>query len=371
MNRLPEYTITDLTLKYIIKYELSTQRVFETPLPYKYKSSLYQKNKSEEILALSQLINQEIGFDKAEKVQEGKLISTTSTLEYKIFNNFRSTQGFINAYNSNNFLPPSSELILHINKLLMNDLVELWELSKYRNFSDKPNELYDTWYKLRDHYPNIDNSEYFNSLMIWISSASTNIHKLIQFSILLYEFIDKAPLSAGNQITSLAVLTLLLKEYKYNPFTLLPVVKSINSLSSDFIEAFKISKKENDLTVFIEALLYILSMEMLDLENLVLKIYENKVEKKGKLSIELNSRQIKILEHLQINKKVTRKEYTKLMDISFMTAYRDIQELVEKEYLEQKGVGRGTFYVLKKQNKKNEDNNIPTFVDLSLKSDDN
>jgi predicted HTH transcriptional regulator len=125
------------------------------------------------------------------------------------------------------------------------------------------------------------------------------------------------------------------------------------------------SKKDKNLTVFIEALLYILSMEMTNLENQVINIYENKVEKKGKLSIELNERQIQILEYLQINQKVTRRKYAKIMDVSFMTAYRDLNELLDKGYIKQKGVGRGTFYVLDKDNDEVL-KEIPTFVDLSL-----
>ena len=35
-----------------------------------------------------------------------------------------------------------------------------------------------------------------------------------------------------------------------------------------------------------------------------------------------------------------------MMGVSFMTSYRDLQELLDKEYINQKGKGRGTYYFI-------------------------
>jgi predicted HTH transcriptional regulator len=77
--------------------------------------------------------------------------------------------------------------------------------------------------------------------------------------------------------------------------------------------------------------------------------YNSKVRKQSSLELRLNPRQIQLLDYLEVNKKVKRSEYTKMMGVSFMTSYRDLQDMVEKEYIKQKGRGRGTFYVLAKE----------------------
>ncbi len=64
------------------------------------------------------------------------------------------------------------------------------------------------------------------------------------------------------------------------------------------------------------------------------------------LDNELNPRQVKVVEYLNNNLKITRQEYTKMMGVSFMTSYRDLQELLDKEYINQKGKGRGTYYFI-------------------------
>jgi DeoR/GlpR family transcriptional regulator of sugar metabolism len=66
---------------------------------------------------------------------------------------------------------------------------------------------------------------------------------------------------------------------------------------------------------------------------------------------ELNSRQIKIVDYLETNRKASRQELTDIIGVSFMTIYRDLKDLMEKEYVVQKGKGRGTHYRLKEEEK--------------------
>ncbi|PKP56811.1 MAG: hypothetical protein CVT88_03245 [Candidatus Altiarchaeales archaeon HGW-Altiarchaeales-1] len=61
---------------------------------------------------------------------------------------------------------------------------------------------------------------------------------------------------------------------------------------------------------------------------------------------ELNERQKKVVEHLKINKKITRLEYVTLTGCSERTAFRDIENLIKKEFLIRKGDGRKTYYEL-------------------------
>jgi Fic family protein len=229
----------------------------------------------------------------------------------------------------------------------MRGIVEDWDTAKLRGFSEKPNEIYDTWYKERDYYPNTNLEHHFNDIFDWIKDSKDNNHILIKLAVLLYEFIDKAPFLAGNQLTAILMLEIVTKELGYNPENILPIFKSVNMINEDLKAAFRMSKAKRDLTIFIEAFLYSLSLTAIEVSKDFTETFENKVQKRGKMNRELNQRQIKILDYLAINTKATRKDYVKIMDVSFMTAYRDIQELIDKGYVVSKGQGRGTYYVLK------------------------
>ena len=344
--KTPTYTITNLILNYIVRYELAIQKLKETKLPDKYHSPLQEKYYSEDINKLGELVGKPIGYNQALQIQRGQE-TPSQKKELQIFTNFRNAQDFITSYGKGNALKPSIELASHINKLVTKGLVEDWDTAKIRNFSEKPNEIYDTWYKERDYYPNLNIEKHFNEIFEWIKDGKDNNHKLIKLAILLFEFIDKAPYHAGNQITSILVLEIITKEYGYNPNNILPFFKSINNINEDLISAFRMSKAKRDLTIFIEAFLYTISLTAIDVSNDSVDTFLNKVEKRGKMNRELNQRQIQILDYLAINPKTTRKQYTKIMGISFMTSYRDLQELIEKEYITLKGQGRGTYYTLK------------------------
>jgi Fic family protein len=193
--------------------------------------------------------------------------------------------------------------------------------------------------------------EYFNEYFRWITNSQDNTHKLIQFAVLTYEYIDKAPFFAGNQITTLLILELLTKQYGYNPNIVLPFSKSFNFINEDLKSAFRISKGKNDLTTFIEAFLYTTSLTAIETTREFTQIYKDKILKYPQMTEELNSRQIKIIDYLETNKKASRQELTDMIGMSFMTIYRDLQELMEKDYVVQRGKGRGTHYKLEEDEK--------------------
>lgn len=58
----------------------------------------------------------------------------------------------------------------------------------------------------------------------------------------------------------------------------------------------------------------------------------------------LNRRQVKVLDYLKEFDYITRREYTHMFDVNFMTAYRDLNELYKKKLIRVAGTGRGTRY---------------------------
>jgi uncharacterized membrane protein len=345
-------TLTNLMVKYIIGFELNNEKIKNIPLAYKSKQQLYEKVHAEDIHALSEMINLPTGYSKALDIQRGKA-DVSRGAQYKIFTNYRSTQDFIKSYKSSTFLPISSELISHLNKLLLKNILDSWESGKFRKFSEVPNEIYDQWYKHRDYYPKRSTEKYFNELSQWIYSDTNNYHKLIQGALLLYEFMDNAPMFAGNQITAILTLTCVLKEFGYNENNTFCLAKALLPVSKNLSEIFKISKSKKDQTLFVEGILYGLSLESIKLRQLHESFFEKTIKKKSDAKENLNDRQLKIMEYLGKNKRVNRATCTKLMGTSFMTAYRDLTELVQAGYLEKKGTNKKTYYILKEQEEKN------------------
>lgn len=360
---IPKYTITNLILSYIVKYELSIDKIKNTPMPSSTLLQLKEKYRTDEIDKLGELISYSIGYNKALTVERGQVLPSYRS-KLRIFTNFKNAQDFLDTYTIKSALKPSIELSTHLNKILMKNIVEDWDLARIKTFSEKPYDLYDNWYKLRDYYPNIDMKDHFNDIFTWIASSEAGIHKLIQLSILLYEYIDKAPFFAGNQVTAILTVKALAKIYGLNPHNLIPYSKAMYLISEDIESAFRISKGKRDLTIFIEAALYTLSLTAIELSKEFSQTYEDKVKISKKIGKDLNPRQRKVVEYLYNNAKITRHEYTKMMGVSFMTSYRDLKELLEKKYIEARGRGRGTYYIIQDEsdNISSEDTDIKIFL---------
>lgn len=344
-------------LNYIIKYELAMNDLKYNPLPDKYKVALEEKFSAEDIQKMGDLVASPLGYNKALNIQRGQEMASEKK-KYRIFTNLRSAKDFVKSYTNNNSLKPSMELAVHINRIIMRNIVDDWDIGKIRGFSEKPNEIYDTWYKNRDFYPNFDMSSHFNELFDWIQNGSDNNHKLIKIAVLLYEFLDKAPFTVGNQITAILVAEILSKKYGYSPNNIVPYFKSIEYISDDLLSAHKMTKAKMDLTPFIEAFLYTVSVTAIDISKEYVDTHVKKVKKQGTIEFELNPRQVQIVDYLTLNQKIDRKGLTKMMGVSFMTSYRDLQDMVQKGYVKAKGKGRGTFYVLEKTKFEKEDDVI-------------
>jgi uncharacterized membrane protein len=344
----PNITLTNLIVKYLLTFELNIEKIKNTPLPYKQKKQLYEKVHAEDLNSLGEIIATPIGYSKALDIQRGN-IDVSRGAKYKIFTNYRSTQDFINSYRSTSFIPVSSELISHLNKLLLKNILDSWELGKFRKFSEVPNEIYDEWYKYRDYYPKRNNERYFNEYTQWIYSDKHSYNKLIQCALLLYEFIDNAALFAGNQMTSFLTTTCILKEFGYNDQNTFCVAKALKPIHKDLTEMFKISKSKKDQTLFLEGILYAFSLESRQLKQLYESTFDKTIKRKESSRENLNDRQLKILEYLEKNKKINRAQCTKIMGVSFMTSYRDLTELVQAKYLEKKGSNKKTYYILKEK----------------------
>ncbi|MFC1780579.1 DeoR family transcriptional regulator, partial [Patescibacteria group bacterium] len=115
----------------------------------------------------------------------------------------------------------------------------------------------------------------------------------------------------------------------------------------EYIEAWKQAAGESDdITLWIERFIRNFASEIKDTRESIEKLIQEYQEKNKQPFLNLNRRQLKILRYLQNIPQVKREEYVEMMDVSTMTAYRDLTELVRKGLLRLEGQGRGTRYML-------------------------
>lgn len=80
--------------------------------------------------------------------------------------------------------------------------------------------------------------------------------------------------------------------------------------------------------------------------NLVVTFRKSKFTVEYLKELNLNERQMKALNYLKANEKITRKEYSSLFKCSPRTAFDDLQAMMDKKIVKRKGKGKYTYYVM-------------------------
>jgi len=102
-----------------------------------------------------------------------------------------------------------------------------------------------------------------------------------------------------------------------------------------------------DMTSWIEYFTDALKSQMVDVKNRGEKIIKKDLIRERVRYLNLNERQIKVLEYLTDNDSITREQYVKMFDISLRTANYDISEIEKLNLIKRAGIGRATNYMLK------------------------
>jgi hypothetical protein len=268
-------------------------------------------------------------FPKMTRLDAKRLSKGKDMTEYQILINYRKTLEYIR-YQAE-FSPLTSQVANHINKLLCENIVENWQP---RNFSTTKNK-FDNTYDFTTIRP--EECDSIDNIIMLLQKTDLSILRAAE----VFQYTVKyKPFLSLNDITALALLTYECIRFYSKPSFLVSFPKVI--LSEDDIDGIIDSNK------ILDILVKGIYSEISDLKDRILKhSYQEKVDKNSEYA-NLSERQLAVLRYLQNNPTINRRQYMKLFKVSTMTAFRDLSDLVEKNIIDVKGVGRGTFYSLVK-----------------------
>lgn len=343
----PTFAITHKMVHYIVKLEQAISEIKDTPLVTSVRRDLLNRMAADNLHNVAKMVGAEVSFKQAEEISKGKALVSPGSKE-ALVNNYRSTSDFIYSASNDKYMSLSPSLFLHLNKLVFNGIVDTWEIGRFRTVSDQANPKYDMWKdKIVQRADSIDYQQHFFSVLNWFSENRYRIHPIFKIGCTLYEVLTTYPFISGNQITVFAIAELLFEKSKLSLRGMFPVSRNFTLYEDEYLEAVNLSlQKNHDQTVWLERFIRGVSLDLTALKNEVVRLEEEKVQKKKKRLLDLNSRQLKLLRHLRYKPKLTRKEYVDMMGISTMTAYRDLNELVERKLVVVRGGGRSTYYKL-------------------------
>lgn len=107
-----------------------------------------------------------------------------------------------------------------------------------------------------------------------------------------------------------------------------------------------VDQKTLDLTKWLEYFVEGVNVSMETVKERVIKLSSERLRKTKRGQIALTERQIKIVEHINLNGKITNKDIRDMFKFSDRAALKEIRKLVDLKVIKSEGKGRSLHYVL-------------------------
>lgn len=354
----PKYTISHNLLNTLVKFETDKSFLSTKELSEQNKNELLKREKSLNLLHIGHLIGINLTVKDAEKIADGKRIETEDARGI-ILNNYRNLLEFNRSAISDSYVDIDLNILVHLNKILLTDWKQIWE-AKFRTGGEIIENIYDNWMDYRER--SIEASliqDRLLEIVTWYKNNSSKINPIIRIAVLVYNLIRIYPFTVLNKLTIIGITDYLLYKNGYIQSTFIPIARVFDLNEDEFINVWgqassgmfnnitTESQIETDITVWIEKFAKSLAVDINDAKESLNKLTIEDEKNVKQPFLDINKRQLKILKYLQTIPTVKREDYIQMMDVSTMTAYRDLNELVDKKLLKLTGRGRGTKYMLR------------------------
>ncbi len=341
----PKINYTDKLVSNLIKIEHHKTTIQKTELSYNVKQKLNSYNKASDILHIAHILGVELTLKDAEKILISRKVEGLDDERAYMITNFRNTLEF----NRSNIAATYGEMdraaLLHINKLIVTNWRESWD-ARFRNVQETIDERWDNFAPLRDMQADTPRENEVSDLIEWYKNVTPTMPEIVRIGVAIFRLIEICPFLAGNKITLVGFTDYLLYKNGLSGKSFVSIARNFDLNDEEYIEAYKLSRQNYDLTYWLEVFSRKIMKDLLDAREEINKFLLEDEKAKKQPFLDLNKRQLKILKYLQTVPVIQREDYCHMMDVSTMTAFRDLNDLVRKKLIKIDGKGRGTKYRL-------------------------
>lgn len=318
----------------------------------------YLTNGSQENKSLDRLIQEKLDYDvfyfannigleitlkEAAKINEGKEFQNPDSRTLFI-QNLQNCQKLITSIANNKDIPISSEIFAQVNKSLGIGTVEETNL-RYREANDQFALVFDDYLPAVTPENKATAAELETERILAIFNQNIGLNRLYRISYLVYQLLQLQPFIAYNKFSISLIADLVTSRLLGPRRNLVKYSEFLQQNRGDILRVFTISESAQQEVNWHEIFLdYVDKNIRAALQKI--KSTSPQQSTNNRPFLDLNRRQLKILKYLQTIPSVKREDYVQMMEVSTMTAYRDLQQLVDHKLLKTIGVGRGTKYTL-------------------------
>ncbi len=346
----PKFIITNKILKNIGSIEASKEIIDHAPLlPY------YEKEFKKDAIVRSvhfgtHIEGNELNLSQAEKVLSGQEIAARDRDIQEVIN-YRKVMDYIEKseiLNSKSEI--TEELIKHLHKLTVEKILPKEQCGVFRKTQVVVKNSHTGEVSFKPPMAVAVTFQVKNLLEFVNNSAEDDINPVLKSGAVHYELVKIHPFLDGNGRVARAFATLVLYKEGYDIRKFFSLEEYFDSDAGAYYDALQsVSKREGDLTVWLEYFSLGLSIELSKIREKVenISIDAKLKEKLGGKPLLLSNRQLKIIEYIQKTGFLQNQAFEQLFPmVSEDTILNELKSLVKSEIVKKHGVTKGAKYIM-------------------------
>ena len=342
----PKFRYTDSIVNNLVEITSARELILNAYLVPKWEISLRREALLRATHASTAIEGNPLTLEEVSRLAQGRKVTATRKAKQEVLNYLKVLQN-IEGYQKNGKI--TEKHILKMHKDITKDTLENpeWE-GKYRKIQVYVGNRI-TGEIIFTPPPPEEVPELMGKFIEWLNSKeSLKLHPVIVAGISHYEFVRIHPFVDGNGRCARALATLILYIRGFDIKRFFALDDYYDSDRRAYYDALKsVTQKTLELTKWLEYFTEGVKVSMLRVKEKVLQLSIEGKKRKEKGQIALNEKQIKIIEFIQRNGRITSGDIQKMFNISRPAAHKIIKKLKEFEIIEPKGSGKKIYYILK------------------------
>lgn len=341
----PRFKITNTTLNNLTQISASKSFIEKAPIIPVWEAKLRKQAIIRSAHFSTAIEGNKLTLEEVESILEGKDVEYVRPRDRQEVLNYKKIIEFISTNPE-----VTVQTINRINKISLEKIDEKngGELRKIQNYVVKQNEdgtkqiIYTP--PKPDEVPGL-----MKELVEWVhEEIGKKTSPVLVAGVAHHQLVTIHPYVDGNGRTARALATLILYSNGYDIKKLFSLEEYYDEDLARYYDSIQKARDMKNLTGWLEYFTEGIAIELSRIEKEILELTKKlKVAvEPDKLRIELNRRQLKALDRIQKEGKITNREYRKKFGVSNYTAYKDLKELLKKRLVKKVGKGRTTYYAI-------------------------
>jgi len=342
----PKFKYTNKTVKLLTRISAARETILNSPLIPKWNVTLRQEAIIRSAHSSTSIEGNRLSLEQVSELARGREITAARRDKQEVLNYLDVLKNIKNLI-KDNFITEKDILNIH-RMVTKNTLNNLADSGVYRNRYVVVGNRFTGEVFFRPPQ-NLEVPRLVKNLLEWINSEeSKELDPVIETGIVHYELVRIHPFVDGNGRTArvLAVLILYLRGFDTNQFFCLD--DYYDSDRPAYYKALQSVKPDTlNLTNWLEYFTEGVNISIEAVKERILRLSSKRLRKAKGKQIALTERQMRIIEFINQNGKITNKDVREMFKLSDEGALKEIRKLINLEIIKSEGKGRALHYILK------------------------